>query len=312
MRKLNSTQLTIIGIVGLLLSPAALVAQNREVNVDPPRALREDIKVEHYMRVAARSIRLVRDPVSGDMFYNTLNGDIYRILEQGKDTLVYTSADHGVGLVQGMIFHEHDLIIVGNNEVNQGRGMIGKAMRGKLQDNGQRRWSTIVETAEYGSMMSAFGHAWNGVAIDPSGEYIYINSGSRTDHGEVQDNRGAYPGDREVPVTSAIFKLPIDARDIFLPNDLEQLRARGYLFADGVRNVFDMEFSPSGHLFGVSNSGDYDHPEPMYWLREGHHYGFPWIMGGTKNPQQFEDFEADPDSDPGLNPFAHAVNLGLF
>lgn len=298
------------GLAYLLGLPHALPAQDELP--DPPRALRGDIHIEHYMEVAERSIRLVQDPISGHLYYNTLSGDIYRITGQGSGELMYTSDDHGVTLVQGMIFHENDLIIIGNIEVNQGRGMVGKVMRGTLQENGEREWALIAGSAEYGSMMAAFGHAWNGVAIDPEGKYLYVNSGSRTDHGEVQDNQGAYPGAREVAVTSVIFRLPIDSRDIFLPDDMEQLQARGYIFADGVRNVFDMAFSPDGHLFGVENAGDYDHPESMYWLREGHHYGFPWIMGGIKNPQQFPDWEADPEKDPFLSRFAWAVNLGLF
>lgn len=279
---------------------------------ETPRPLREDIRVEFFMETAPGGVRIRQDPVSGDLFYNTLNGDIYHILPEGGEELLFTSDDHGVTIMQGMAFHERDLIVVGNIQVNEGRGMVGKVMRGRLQQNGERIWSTIAESAEYGSMMSAFGHAFNAVAIDPTGEYIYVNSGSRTDHGEVQDNRGAYPGHRERAITSVIFRLPINGEDIFLADDEEQLKRQGLIFADGVRNVFSIAFSPDGQLFGVDNAGDYHHPEGMYWLREGHHYGFPWVIGGYMNPQQFPDFKADPATDPGLERFAHAVNLGLF
>jgi hypothetical protein len=137
-----------------------------------------------------------------------------------------------------------------------------------------------------------------------------VNSGSRTDHNEVQDYFGHYPGQREVPTTAVIFKLPIDGRDLLLTHDEEQLKP--YLFARGVRNVYSFAYSPGGKLFGVSNSGDYDHPEDMFWLREGHHYGFPWVMGGVKNPQQFPDWTPDPDRDPLLPPFSHAFRVGYF
>lgn len=279
---------------------------------DPPKALLPDIEIDYVLEAAPRSVRIDQDPISKDLYYNTLDGEIYRITSEGNDTLVFTSEDHGVTIMQGMLFHENDLFVVGNISVNEGRGMKGKVMRGRLEENSDRIWTTLAESAEYGSMMSAFGHAFSGAVIDPAGEYIYVNSGARTDHGEVQDNQGAYPNHRERAITSVIFKLPLDGENIYLPDDMEALQEMGVIFVDGVRNMFSMAFSPKGHLFGVDNSGDYHHPEGMYWLREGHHFGFPWIIGGKKNPQQFSDFKADPSTDYGLNRFAHAVNLGLF
>lgn len=279
---------------------------------DPPKALRPDIQVDYVMEAAPRSVRIDLDPISKDLYYNTLDGDIFRITSSGEDTLVFTSEDHGVTIMQEMLFHEKDLFVIGNISVNEDRGMEGKVMRGRLQENGERIWSILAESAEYGSMMSAFGHAFSGAVIDPAGEYIYVNSGARTDHGEIQDNQGAYPDHRERAITSVIFKLPLDGEKIYLPDDIDKLQEMGVIFVDGVRNMFSMAFSPKGQLFGVDNSGDYHHPEGMYWLREGHHYGFPWIIGGKENPQQFPDFKADPSTDHGLNRFAHAVNLGLF
>ena len=40
---------------------------------------------------------------------------------------------------------------------------------------------------------------------------------------------------------------------------------------------------------------DRDMSDELNWLRAGHHYGFPWRMGGADNPQQF------PDYDPALD-----------
>lgn len=299
-------------IAGIILMPIGVFAQEENPKPEAPRALRDDIQVEYFMQTAPRSVQIDRDPVSGDLYYNTLSGDIYRIVSQGNDELVFTSEDHGVTIMQGMMFYDRDLIVVGNISVNEGRGMEGRVMRARLQNNGDRVWTTIAESAEYGSMMSAFGHAFNGVAMDPNEDYLYVNSGARTDHGEVQDNNGAYPGHRERAITSVIFKLPLDGKDIFLPDNQDELEERGLIYADGVRNVFSMAFSPDGQLFGVDNSGDFHHNEGMFWLREGRHYGFPWIMGEEKNPQQFPDFDPDPANNPGLERFAHAVNLGLF
>ena len=55
----------------------------------------------------------------------------------------------------------------------------------------------------------------------PDGAWVFVNSGSRTDHGEVQDNDGSFPDAREGPLTSRIFRLPADGEGITLPNDEE-------------------------------------------------------------------------------------------
>lgn len=300
----------ILAVLCGICLPVAVKSQDAEP--DAPRALRPDIQIEYVMQTVPGGVRIDLDPVSKKLYYNTLGGDIYRISAPGEQERVFTSDDHGVTIMQGMLFHEKDLFVIGNISVNEDRGMVGKVMRGRLQANGERIWTTLAESAEYGSMMSAFGHAFNGAAVDSSGNYLYVNSGSRTDHGEVQDNQGAYPGHRERAMTSVIFKLPVDGENIFLPDDIDELQEKGLVFADGVRNMFSMAFAPNGHFFGVDNSGDYHHPEGMYWLREGRHYGFPWFLSGKTNPQRSPDFGADPATDHGLDRFAHAVNLGLF
>jgi hypothetical protein len=93
-----------------------------------------------------------------------------------------------------------------------------------------------------------------------------------------------------VDLTSIILRLPTAAIDLVLPDDREELRGAGSLFAEGVRNTFDLAFSPDGDLFGPDNGPDRDMPDELNWLREGQHYGFPWRMGAEDNPQQFEDY----------------------
>jgi glucose/arabinose dehydrogenase len=90
------------------------------------------------------------------------------------------------------------------------------------------------------------------------------------------------------------------------------LKADGYLYAQGIRNAYDMAVDGSGNLFAVVNSSDYDNPEDMFWVREGHHYGFPWVMGGIENPQQNRDWKPDPDTDPYINRFSHSWQVKYF
>lgn len=278
-----------------------------------PTALRDDIHIEYFADVAPHSIRIERDPVSGRLHYITFEGDLYemRPTDDGPPVSVRiaTAEDHGITRLQGMEFIDSTLFLIGNAEANEGRGTKGVGMRGRLFPDGSRTWSTMFVTEEFGTTQTTFDHGFNATIASPDLRFLFINSGARTDHGEVQDNNGHYPEARDGPLNTAIFRIPVDARDLYLPDDLEELTARGYHFARGIRNAYDMAFSPRGHLFAVSNSGDYDHPEDMFWVREGHHYGFPWVMGGIENPQQYPDFQPDPEKDPFINPYSHAYNV---
>src|SRR6185295_4024383 len=104
-----------------------------------------------------------------------------------------------------------------------------------------RAWSTLATTEPIPESNTAFDHHYNGIAVSPNGEFVFVNAGSRTDHGETQDANGAFPGTREVPLTSAILRIPTHVSGQVLRNDEATLRAGGYLYADGVRNAFDPE-----------------------------------------------------------------------
>src|SRR5262249_2958498 len=155
-----------------------------------------------------------------------------------------------------------------------------------------RFWSFLAQTEAYPKSGSAFDHSMSGIVVSPDGNSIYVNSGSRTDHGEVESDGGIYPNLRETGLTAKILQLPARASNLFLPNDATALRAAGYIFAEGTRNAFDLAFAPNGDLFGVDNGPDRDMSDELNWLRAESHYGFPWRMGAVDNPQQF----------PGYNP----------
>ena len=281
-----------------------------------PTALRDDIQISHYMAIGPDAVRLLIDPVSKSFYYTTFSGDVIRIAVDfaGNRYLVkeYTAADHGITRLQGASFLDSTLFLVGNISVNRGKGTKGIMMKGKLNRDGKRDWSLGFITEDVGSTKTIFDHGFNGTVISPDKKYIFVNSGARTDHGEVQDNDGEYPGSRDEALTACVLRIPVNVEALYLPNDREFLVKNGYLFAEGIRNAYDLAFSPEGHLFAVSNSGDYDHPEDMFWLREGRHYGFPWVMGMVDNPQQNKDWQPDPKTDPFINPFSHAWRVRYF
>ncbi|RDC62779.1 cytochrome c class I [Adhaeribacter pallidiroseus] len=284
--------------------------------VKPLRALRPDIQIKHWMLVEPKAVRLLYQASTGSLWYTTFDGDVYRIKNNKGDNptsqKIFTAQDHGIPRLQGAIFLKNSLFLCGNTTANNGKGTTGRLVRFDIPASGKPILTEVFNTVEYGTNKTVFDHGWNALEISPDEKYIYVNSGARTDHGEVQDNDGFYPNARNGALTANIFRFPVTAKNLLLPNDLEQLKAAGYLYAEGIRNAFDLAFDGTGNLFGVSNSADYDMPEDMFWLREGHHYGFPWVMGGIENPQQYPDWQPSPETDPFINKFAHAWQVRYF
>jgi hypothetical protein len=214
-------------------------------------------------------------------------------------TTVYQASDHGVNNALGMAFGSDGALYIVGNETNQSNNQLGTGIivKGSPTSPGseERTWIVLAETVEY-LYGFAYNHRMSGIAVDPNGDFIYVNSGARTDHGEQRE------GFREVGLTSIILKLPTNGENILLQDDREWLRTNGYLMAEGIRNDFDLAFDGGGNLFSVENSGDRDDPEEMNWIQEGHHYGFPWVIGGNVTPQQFTPYE--PRNDSLLSPTA--------
>ncbi|HSU53313.1 MAG TPA: PQQ-dependent sugar dehydrogenase [Candidatus Dormibacteraeota bacterium] len=265
----------------------------------------------------ANSVRLAKDPRNNQLYYLKLNGDIYRLdvlpgAGTSTSSLVYSSADHGLSQnVQGMaIGTEGTIYLVGNDSTNSGQSTIARIMKGVPQGGGGRAWSLLAQTEPYPLGNSGFDHLFNGIIVSPDGANVYVNSGARTDHGEVQSNGGVFPNTRDVPLTAKIFVLPTSATGLLLPNDLAALRSAVRIFAEGTRNAFDFGFAPGGELFAIDNGPDRDMSDELNWLRPGLHYGFPWRMGGGDNPQQFPNY--NPTNDPLLDPRFFAVHQGFY
>src|SRR4051812_7662268 len=263
------------------------------------------------------SIRIARDPRNNDLYYSKFNGDIYRITLQpgnGASTSarLYGAADHGIpDSAQGMaIGPDGTIYLVGNFTVNSGNSTFARIVKGVPQSRGARVWSVLAQTDAYPRSRTAFDHVFNGIIVSPDGNSIFLNSGSRTDHGEVEDVGGVFPNTREVALTAKIFRLPATASNLSLPNDTNALRNAGYIFAEGTRNSFDFAFAPNGDLFATENGPDRDMSDELNWLRQGLHFGFPWRIGGADNPQQFSNY--DPTTDRLLDPRFVGVGGGTY
>ena len=265
-----------------------------------PKSRRSDVTVTSLGTVGAASVRIRRDPASGIFYILQNDGTILRVAFRpdgsANDSAVYRQPDHGLNHPLGLAFgKDGTMYLVGNDST----GLLGTATVVKgvadLPGSLHRTWTVIANTVPY-----PYGHVYNhrmsGIIVSPAGDSLYVNSGAATDHGELRE------GNREVGLTSVVLKLPVNGQNIMLENDREWLRSNGYLLAEGIRNTFDFAYAGNGDLFGVENSGDRDDPDELNWIREGHHYGFPWRIGGNNTPQQFTPY--DPRHDPLLNPAA--------
>ncbi|MEH2284563.1 MAG: PQQ-dependent sugar dehydrogenase [Nostoc sp.] len=304
---------TLLFIITLLFTIVLLNHSTTGVNV-APQALRPDIKVRNIINTlsVSPSVRIVKDPRNNTLYYLKRNGEIYRVnLGSSTSTLVYNSSNHNLAETQGMAIGPNGTIyLVGNaNLVNdQTKAIIAKGVINS--STGQRIWSILAKSANYPKSKTAYDHRFNGVVVSLDGNFIYVNSGSRTDHGEVQSVDGLYPNTREVGLTACILRLPSNGNNLFLANNRATLKTAGYIFAEGTRNTFDMAFAPNGDLFGTENGPDRDMSEELNWLRLGGNYGFPWRIGGTENPQQFPNY--NPANDRLLDPRFNAIQKGYY
>ena len=278
-----------------------------------PESSREDVALRRVATVEANAVRVAYDLSTNALYYNTLEGDIWRInRETGTQEQVYSASDHGITNLQGFIISpEGTMYFVGNERLSdsQTQGVVVRAER-MMPGEDDRLFVELARTEPY-VRTGFFDHIFNGIALSPDGTSIYLNSGANTDHGEDQSvSKPALSNEREVPVTTKILRLPADGENLLIENDLESLIQNGYLYSDGIRNSFDLAFNREGDLFAVENSGDRDDPEEMNWIREGHHYGFPWRMGMNDTPQQFPGY--NPASDIMLDLNSWAGTNGFF
>ncbi len=248
-----------------------------------------------------------RDPTTNNRYVlKTTNGDI-TLLPEGT---VYTVADHGFIRPSALFIDEAGTFYL-LKRIDLSIYNIATITKGEVDpSSGERTWFTLAETEPYERCDCIYNHEVNALIVSPDNRSLFVNSGSRTDHGEIQDGDGHFPGLRETALTAVILRVPTNARDLVLSNDRYVLLDQGFLFAEGLRNAYDFAFAPNGDLFTTENGPGRDMPEELNWLRQGHHYGFPWRMGLDDTPQQFPDY--DPATDLLLSPRSTAVREGYY
>jgi len=289
-----------------------LLLISTQLQAQTPRALRPDISITRIASVQAEVTRLAFNPIDSALYYSTANGNIYKVFmpdtAQAYDTLLYTVADHGIQSVQGLVFCDSCLYVSGNNDISTPL-TTGVIQRGKLLAGYLRQWDNVAQSEPYPTA-GWYDHHFSGMTINLTGDTLLICSGSRGDHGEVQTNGGLYPGLRNLPLTTVILRIPVAANGLIIPNDSASLDSMGLIFCAGIRSTYDFAYNAAGDLFGCENSDDRDNEDELNFLQQGKHYGFPWMIGGGYNPQQFPWF--DPLADSLINRQSTALTIGAF
>jgi hypothetical protein len=274
---------------------------------------RSDVSAFKFATVpAGNMVKMDYDPVTKQLVMMNQAGKFWKMdpatalptsaSNAAVTTPMPTEADYGfTGDHRGMVFGPDGTLYT----LAASGGPIGVTIRKGVaaSPGGARTWSTIATSDTYEAGGTNFDHSYSGMAISPDGMFLFFSSGSRTDHGEVEK------GAREVPLTSAVFKIPTTGTSV-LKNDEAMLQADGFLFADGTRNAFDMAFNAEGDLIAADNGPDMDLPDEVNFLEQGKHYGFPWRFAAEDNPVR--DPAYTPQGDMRLHAGYQAVDLGTY
>ncbi|HTC70611.1 MAG TPA: PQQ-dependent sugar dehydrogenase [Acidothermaceae bacterium] len=284
-------------------SPAGVAATTQPVPGGPILD-RTGITLRKVVDVPQYSVRLALDPVGDSVYVLNPQTGLERVdLTAGTLTPVAKAADIVDGVVSGLAFGPNGAAYVVANKANGTKTTHAIIRRGTPNGTSGFTWSTLAITDDYPLGNDSYDHLYNGIVVSPDGSSVFVNAGSRTDHGEVESNAGQFPGVRELPLTSAIFKLPANANNLALHDT--DVALKPYLYADGTRNAYSLAFAPNGQLFATDNGPDADFPDELNLIQQGANYGFPWRFGNQANPQSLPGY--DPSKDPRIEPSSGAA-----
>lgn len=133
--------------------------------------------------------------------------------------------------------------------------------------------------------VGGFNHGACHIAQGPDG-MMYLGSGSRTDHGEAGDqpniSRAGEGPDPDIPGRA---DLPVgEFTAVILRFDPAKGQQVPEVYSRGNRNPFGFAWDDKGRLIDAENGPMADHPEELNYIRQGKHYGFPYVFGKGEKP----------------------------
>lgn len=192
----------------------------------------------------------------GHLYMLTLEGDLYVLADEDGDG----AADDALQVLHGAEFDIHHAVGMAFDQDTLYLSDSGRVSRIEDED-GDGVYDALTPLVENLPSLQYIDHSNNGIAIGQD-RMLYVAVGATSDHGPLSD-----------PLEAAILRMDLDG------NNLE-------VYASGLRNPYDLTFSPTGDLFAVDNSPDqlsktltYLPPEELNHIRQGYNYGFPDVFG---------------------------------
>jgi glucose/arabinose dehydrogenase/cytochrome c553 len=208
----------------------------------------------------------------GNLYVLSLAGSVYRLIDEDGDgyaetvetafwdgDLNYVTEENieQLAVLPDQLHHAVGMTFAGDTLYISDSGRISK-----LEDtSADGMFDTLTPIVEGLPSLYYEGHSNNGIAIGPDGK-IYVGVGATSDHGPIMH-----------PLEASILRVNPDG------SDLE-------VFATGLRNAYDLVFTPDGDLLATDNNPtDVGRtlrmipPEELNHIREGEHYGFPDVYG---------------------------------
>jgi glucose/arabinose dehydrogenase len=282
-------------------------------------------------------VRIAAHPATGRLYVLGGGGDVTLIdPESGKKRRVLTGADYieqpkrqqvniplpvdakwvnapialRATLCLGLTFdREGRLYVVANVQI-PGKVMVNRVAlyRSKGVDaDGVPTKPELWTRFDHPYGVGGFNHGACRLAQGPDG-LMYLGVGSRTDHGEAGEEPNVsrlgeaphpdVPGGPDFPggeFTAAILR--------FDPAKGQQAPE---VYSRGNRNPFGFDWDDKGRLLDAEHGPMADHPEELNYIRQGKHYGFPYVFGNGEKP----DYPDAPKPPPGLTFEPPVKNVG--
>jgi len=180
----------------LLSSSSLTLAQSETPN--SPQILKEGINIRPLLNLERAAFRLALNPNDGYLYALEQDGTIVQIDLTGTSKTVILPSDHQLTEVAGLAFAPDGTLFLSGNEVVD-KYNIARIQSARYNPESQKwGWKLFAQTEAYPRKVGAtFNHNVNALIVSPDSQYLFANSGSRTDHGEIRDNEGTFPNLRE-------------------------------------------------------------------------------------------------------------------
>ncbi len=264
----------------------------RRAPIPPP-----GFKLREVARPPTTITRLTSDGTGKSLYALDVDANVYRIdIRSGAIELILKHDDFpglntGTQALGILLDHEKRLYVVANTPDFNVRPQLSHAVifRTTALKTDPKPWLAV--TYPYG--IDTFNHGVSQISIGPDG-FLYISSGSRTDHGEKGDdpNRST---DGETPLTACVWR--VDPK-----SDSPKIE----IYARGLRNMWGFCWDDRGRMWGTENGPNHEAPEEMNLIEPNHHYGFPYVFSAMDHKL----YPDQPDAPKALTLTPPVVNDG--